>query len=321
MAVFRTVRRKEDAGTLRSRKLMRKIRKSSLLAHGFGMLGSCKAGTVQSIMRKYVMIVINAMIKGLAVVVLSYLLVGCATNIAGRSQFLLVSPESAVASSQLAYTNTLTPLQNEGKLDKDPALLKRVKRITDRLVEQAVKLRPNTAQWQWEVHVIDDPETVNAWCMAGGRMAIYTGLINKLKATDDEIAQVMGHEISHALADHVAEKMSIAMAQGLALEALKASGKVGDSTMTVTSMAAQVALTLPNSRTAESEADILGIEIAAKAGYNPEAAVSLWEKMARVGGGGGPEFLSTHPAPETRQQGLRHLVPKMMPYYLAAKKK
>lgn len=267
------------------------------------------------------MIVINAMIKGLAVVVLSYLLVGCATNIAGRSQFLLVSPESAVASSQLAYTNTLTPLQNEGKLDKDPALLKRVKRITDRLVEQAVKLRPNTAQWQWEVHVIDDPETVNAWCMAGGRMAIYTGLINKLKATDDEIAQVMGHEISHALADHVAEKMSIAMAQGLALEALKASGKVGDTTMTVTSMAAQVALTLPNSRTAESEADILGIEIAAKAGYNPEAAVSLWEKMARVGGGGGPEFLSTHPAPETRQQGLRHLVPKMMPYYLAAKKK
>ena len=136
----------------------------------------------------------------------------CATSPTGRRQLMLVSEQQAISASREAYLETMTPLKKEGKLNTDPRLEQRVEKITGRLVAQAVKMRPNSANWEWSVGVIDDPEMVNAWCMAGGRMAIYTGLISKVDPTDDELAQVMCHEIAHALANHTAEKMSIAMA-------------------------------------------------------------------------------------------------------------
>ena len=247
------------------------------------------------------------------------LITACATNIAGRKQIMLVSESSAIQASKQAYTNTLEPLNKEGKVDSDPALVKRVNRITDRLVEQAKIKRPDSRKWEWTVKVIDDPETVNAWCMAGGKMAIYTGLIEKLDASDDEIAQVMGHEIAHALANHSAERMSVALASDLALGVYQSKTNASANNVALAAVAAQVALTLPNSRTSESEADKIGIEIAAKAGYDPHAAVTLWQKMAKVSGGGGLEFLSTHPAPKNRENKLNKLIPKMMPYYLSAR--
>jgi Zn-dependent protease with chaperone function len=140
------------------------------------------------------------------------LLVACATSPTGRRQLMLVSEQQAISASKTAYAQTLKPLSEEGKVDNDPVLKKRITAITERLVGQAVRMRPETARWEWSIKVIDEPETVNAWCMAGGKMAIYTGLIEKLHATDDEIAQVMGHEIAHALANHQAEKMSVALA-------------------------------------------------------------------------------------------------------------
>ena len=155
--------------------------------------------------------------------------------------------------------------------------------------------------------------------MAGGKMAIYTGLINKLNATDDEIAQVMGHEISHALANHTAERMSIALATQLGLSgvAIAATDSVyKGAILSGSALAAATAITLPNSRTAESEADQMGIELAARAGYDPRAAVTLWQKMARVGGDGPPQFLSTHPSPANRQEKLSALANQMMGYYL-----
>lgn len=243
----------------------------------------------------------------------------CAKNISGRKQLLLVSESSAISSSKTAYTDMLDPFKKEGKLDSDPDMVKRVNQITDKLIIEAKKLRKDTKNWEWSVKIIDDPKTINAWCMAGGKMAIYTGLINQLDATDDEIAQVMGHEISHALANHSAERMSIVMASGLALTTLKKTTDVSNTTLALSAVAAKLALTLPNSRLSESEADKIGIELAAKAGYNPNAAVSLWQKMAKASGSGGLEFLSTHPAPKNRQKTLKKLVPKMMPYYLKAK--
>jgi predicted Zn-dependent protease len=191
----------------------------------------------------------------------------------------------------------------------------RVKKITERLVAQAVVMRPDTANWDWTIKVIDDPDTVNAWCMAGGKMAMYSGLITQLDATDDEIAQVMGHEISHALANHQAEKMSVAIASTLGVVVV---GVVSDRpgvAMTGAAAAAALAIKLPNSRSAETEADRIGIELAAKAGYDPRAAVTLWEKMGKASGEGPPQFLSTHPAPANRKQTLTNLVPRMMPYY------
>jgi len=259
-------------------------------------------------------------LKLLFIIVTALLLNACAKNISGRSQLLLVSENSAIASSKTAYISTLEPFKKEGKLDSDPKLVKRINHITNKLIVQAQILRPDTENWAWSIKVIDDPKTVNAWCMAGGKMAIYTGLIKQLSATDDEIAQVMGHEISHALANHSAERMSIAMASGIALAALKQTTDVSNTTLSLTAIAAQLALTLPNSRLSESEADRIGIELAAKAGYNPNAAVSLWQKMAKTSGSGGYEFLSTHPSPKNREQTLKGLVPKMMPYYLKAMK-
>jgi predicted Zn-dependent protease len=233
----------------------------------------------------------------------------------GRRQLIIVSEDSAIAASKQAYTEMLKPYAEKGKIDNDPALKDRVYRITGRLIGQAIKMRPETKDWAWSIKIIDDPKTVNAWAMAGGKMALYTGLVEKLKATDDELAQVLGHEIAHALAKHSAEKMSVAMASSIGVAAV---GVVADSkglAMTGAALAASLAVQMPNSRAAESEADQIGIELAAKAGYDPRAAITLWQKMAKAGGKGPPEFLSTHPAPENREKRLEALVPSMMPYY------
>jgi len=260
------------------------------------------------------------------VLVLAVLLTaaGCQSNpVTGRKQLMLVSEDSAIASSKEAYAAMIQPLAKEGKVDSDPATAARVREITGRLIAQAIKYRPETEKWEWSVTVIDDPKTVNAWCMAGGKMAIYTGLIQQIKPTDDELAQVMGHEISHALAKHTAEKMSRALAMQVGLTAAAIGAGASDSkyaglALTGASAAAVVALELPNSRSAEAEADRIGIEIAAKAGYDPHAAVTLWEKMGKAGGGDGKsrfDFLSTHPAPVKRMETLAELEPQMLPYY------
>ena len=243
--------------------------------------------------------------------------VGCKTNaVTGRSQLLLVPENQAISASKQAYADTLAPLEKKGKVNNDPALAARVEQITERLIPQAIRLRPETENWEWSVNVIDDPKTVNAWCMAGGRMAVYTGLIEQIKPTDDELAQVMGHEITHALANHTAERMSVVMASQLGVAVL-ASGSKNQGSLQLGALAATLAIQLPNSRTSESEADRIGIELAARAGYDPRAAVTLWEKMGNVSGGGKSksDWFSTHPAPARRMETLAGLVPQMLPYY------
>ena len=244
--------------------------------------------------------------------VLAAALAGCQTNpVSGRSQLVLVSEEQAQASSAQAYAQTVNAAQQKGKLSTDAALNARVKRITDRLIVQAGTMYPPSRSWKWSVAVIDEP-TLNAWCMPGGKMAIYTGIVRKLNLSDDEIAQIMGHEISHAILGHGRERMSraIAMQGGMAIGSI-----VSGYDLTGLSPVADIALTLPNSRESESEADRYGIELAARAGYDPHAAISLWEKMSQASGNGPPQFLSTHPAPSNRIQALNALVPKMMPLY------
>jgi predicted Zn-dependent protease len=246
---------------------------------------------------------------------LSLTLVACATNIAGRRQLMLVSEQQAIAASAEQYLQMMNKLESEGKLVTDSRLVNRINAITGRLVAQAVAIRPETRNWKWSAQVIDEPKTVNAWCMAGGRMAIYTGLVQKLDPTDDELAQVMGHEISHALLNHTGERMSVALATQLGVAAGAMATDEPAVTAAALGTAAALAITLPNSRGSEAEADRIGMEIAAKAGYDPRAAATLWQKMAKAGGSGPPQFLSTHPSPENRQQALAALVPQMMPYY------
>lgn len=248
---------------------------------------------------------------------LAAILVACATSPTGRRQLMLVSEETAIASSAQAYVQEVGKLQKEGKLSDDAALVRRVNEISSRLVAQAVQMRPDSANWEWSVAVIDDPETVNAWCMAGGRMAIYTGLIEKIDPSDDEVAQVMGHEIAHALANHTAEKMSVAMATSVGVAAVGIAADNKGAAMAGAAAAAALAVTMPNSRAAETEADRIGIELAAKAGYDPSAAVTLWRKMGSLPGGQPPQFLSTHPSPDNREKALAALGPQMEPYYAA----
>jgi predicted Zn-dependent protease len=245
-------------------------------------------------------------------------LAACATSPTGRKQLMLVSEQQAITASRQAYVQEVGKYQQAGKLVTDPQLIKRVQVITERLVAQAIKMRPDSARWDWSVALIDDPKTVNAWCMAGGRMALYTGLLRQVDPTDDELAQVMAHEIAHALANHSAERMSVAMAsQAGVIAAGVLSDKPGQA-MATAAVAAQLAVNLPNSRSAETEADRIGIELAARAGYDPRAAKTLWQKMGAVGGGKSPPaFLSTHPSDQQRQQRLGELAPKMMTYYQA----
>jgi predicted Zn-dependent protease len=224
---------------------------------------------------------------------------------------MLISPESAIVESKKAYLSTVSELDKENKLVDDPKLMDRVATITGRLVTVAKQKYPKSANWEWSVAIVDDPKTVNAWCMAGGRMAVYTGLFEKLKLTDAEFAQIMGHEISHALANHTAERMSRAMATSVGIVAIGVMSDKPLATMAGGAMAAKVALELPNSRTAETEADKIGMELAVRAGYDPDAAVSLWQKMGSMGGSAPPEFLSTHPAPGNREAELAAMIPEM----------
>jgi len=255
------------------------------------------------------------MIRLFTLLLLCLLMAACATSPTGRRQLMLVSEESSIVHSREAYLTTVKELDNAGKLEDNWVVNKRVKVITGQLITEAIRMRPETAGWEWSVVVIDDPKMVNAWCMAGGRMAIYTGLITQLDPTDDELAQVMAHEISHALAKHTAEKMSMQIATSVGVAVV---GVASDNTgvaLTGAALAAMLAVNLPNSRAAEKEADRIGIELAARAGFNPAAAATLWKKMGAAAKSGTPQFLSTHPEPENRQKELAQLEPEMKKLY------
>ena len=247
-----------------------------------------------------------------ALLIVCVLLSSCAVSPTGRTQFIIISPDAAIIESEAAYMDTVRQLDDEDKLVGDPLTVARVARITGRLVSTAVADFSTSADWKWSVAIVDDAETVNAWCMAGGRMAVYTGLFDKLELTDDEFAQIMGHEISHALANHTAERMSRAMATATGIAVIGAASDNSSVAMAGASVLANVALTLPNSRDAENEADVMGMVLATKAGYDPEAAVTLWQKMGDLNDERPAEFLSTHPAPENRQAALNVMIPRML---------
>jgi predicted Zn-dependent protease len=235
-----------------------------------------------------------------------------------RQQRMLVSSEEVNAGAEKAYAQMMAQAQQKGAVDRDAAQVARIRAITQRLVAQTTAFRPDAKSWPWEVHVISTDE-VNAWCMPHGKMAIYTGLISKLQATDAELAAVMGHEISHALREHSREQMSRQMATQLGIGIAGALLGVGELGQSIAGQVANVTIDLPKSRTAETEADRMGVELAARAGYDPHAAISLWEKMEKLGGSQPPKWLSTHPPHESRVADLREYSERVMPLYQAAK--
>lgn len=261
--------------------------------------------------------------------IISSQLVGCATTTnkgtvgIDRSQFMMLSSKQVESLSLASYSQSLKTANDKKTLNTDPVTLARVRGISDRLIKQTPVYRADAANWKWEVNV-EKNEQINAYCMPGGKIMVFTGLIDKLNTTDDELAAVIGHEIAHALREHGRERMSLAYAQqgGLALLAAVIGSKKNAATglaLGGAAMGTQLFFALPNSRTQEKEADRMGLELAARAGYNPNAAISLWTKMAQSGSKKPAELLSSHPSDKTRIDDLSKLIPTVMPLYEQAK--
>ena len=236
-----------------------------------------------------------------------------------RKQNMLVSSEQVNQSAAKAYRQVLSDAQSKGQLNRDAAMLARVRAIAQRLIPQTGAFRKDAPGWQWEVNLITSKD-VNAWCMPGGKIAVYTGLVEILKITHEELAAVMGHEIAHALREHGRERASQAMAQGIGIAVVGAALGLGGGAQDLSQVVLDLTFNLPNSRTDEVEADRIGVELAARAGYDPRAAVTLWEKMNKAGGSRGPSFLSTHPSAANRMADLKVYADRVMPLYQAAKR-
>ncbi|MGZ8994502.1 MAG: M48 family metallopeptidase [Burkholderiaceae bacterium] len=235
----------------------------------------------------------------------------------------VVSAKEVEAAADKQYDEMMAEAQKKGLLNRNPQQVQRVRTIAQRLIPQTRVFRQDAPGWAWETNVLTSKD-INAWAMPGGKMAVYTGLIERLNATDEELAAVMGHEIAHALREHARERI----ARQMSTQAASTLGSIAIQILTgvqldpqLTGTVGQAVFVLPNSRDNEQEADVIGVELMARAGYDPRAALSLWQKMGQATGGGGPpEFLSTHPSGATRLRDLQVYVDKVMPLYQAAKR-
>jgi predicted Zn-dependent protease len=237
-----------------------------------------------------------------------------------RQQMMMASQSEVERLSAISFNEQNKKAQDKKILITSGPQYDRLIGIANRLIPQTSYFRDDTQKWNWQLSLINAP-ILNATCAPGGKITFYTGIIDQLKLNDDEIAAIMGHEIAHALREHGRERLSQAMAQSTITNiALAAAGGYG-AQINAANQVAQYVLVLPNSRQHESEADAIGVELAARAGYNPRAAISVWQKMMKATQGKNPpEFLSTHPSGETRIEQLSALMPAVEPLYRDAPK-
>jgi predicted Zn-dependent protease len=269
-----------------------------------------------------------SIIRILTVIVFGFslgMLDGCTTTTssgavgANRPQLMLISSAKLEQMAAQSYTKLKSDAVGKGALNEDQAMLERVRAIAARIEPQTAVFRQDAPAWNWEVNVISSNE-LNAFCMPGGKIMFYSGLINRLHLSDEEIAIVMGHEISHALREHSREQVSQAIAARTAIDIGAALLGLGGGSADLATVGYENFVATKFSRTDENEADQIGLELAARAGYDPRAGISLWQKMMQASKGGGrpPEFLSTHPAETNRIQQIESLLPTVMPLYEAA---
>jgi Zn-dependent protease with chaperone function len=228
----------------------------------------------------------------------------------------LIPAETLEASAVQQYRQTLGEADSKGALAPDDyPQLKRLRAIAARLIPYTAQWNPDSRKWKWEVNLIGSKQ-INAWCMPGGKIAFYTGILDQLQLNDDEVAMIMGHEMAHALREHSRERLAKSRATSMGLSVasqLLGLGQMGD---VAANLGTQL-LTLKYGRDDETEADLVGLEIAARGGFKPEASVQLWKKMlgATGGGKGQPSFLSTHPSGNNRIQELEANLPKVAQLY------
>lgn len=236
-----------------------------------------------------------------------------------RKQLLLLPSAQVDAMALQSYRGDLSTAKQKGSLNTDKTNLERIRRIADRLIPQTAVFRPDAVRWSWEVN-LETRTDLNAYCAPGGKIMFFTGIIDRLKLNDDEIAAVMGHEISHALREHGRERISEAYAQQAGMSLLAALTNIDARQAAILQTATQLGMTLPHSRGQEAEADVMGLELMARAGYDPRAAISLWQKMASANTGAPPAFLSTHPSSTQRIGELQDRMAQVLPLFEAAKR-
>ena len=256
------------------------------------------------------------------VFILCAFLAACATvPLTGRKSLRIIPSSELLALSNQQYTKVLI----ESKLSTDRRKKQMVTRVGNRIARAAEEfLRESQAEdkisnYQWEFNVIEDKKTANAWCMPGGKVAVYTGIL-PFTRNDTGLAVVIGHEVAHAMAEHGNERMSEALLAQLGGVALSVAledqpEETRQIYMAAYGVTANVAVLLPYSRLHENEADRIGLTLMAKAGYNPNEAVRFWQTMSDQGGSRPPTLLSTHPAPESRIEKIKSYIPEAMNHY------
>jgi predicted Zn-dependent protease len=241
-------------------------------------------------------------------------------EVGNNSKFAKFIPAAQVEqSAQQQYQQTLQEASGQKALaaNNDPQLL-RLRAIAQKIIPFTQEWNPRAKDWQWEVNLIGSKQ-VNAFCMPGGKIAFFSGILDQLQLTDDEVAMVMGHEVAHALREHARERMGKTVATSVGANLLSQLLGAGNAGQQAIGMGAQL-LTLKFSREDESEADLVGMELAARAGYNPQAGISLWQKMGASSKGAPPQWMSTHPSGSNRITNMENNLPKVVPLYQRAVK-
>jgi predicted Zn-dependent protease len=262
----------------------------------------------------------------LSLLLVALTLGGCQTTTSGgavgtdRKQLLLVSSQQLEQMAAQSYSKLTSEAAAKGTLNTDASMLRRLRAIAQRIEPQTKIFRPDAPDWKWEVNLINSND-LNAFCMPGGKIIFYSGLIRQLNLTDEEIAVVMGHEIAHALREHSREQVSQALAAQSAIGLGAALFGFGQGSADIAGVLYQSLVATRFSRTDENEADRMGLELSARAGYDPRAGVTLWQKMLKAKSGDSPPvFLSTHPTEASRVQQIEELLPTVLPLYKAARR-
>ncbi len=295
---------------------------------GYFLRPSCVYGTGMKRLQKYTFVLLVAAALAAPVSAKGFFskLFGKSSTTSGgavgadREQLMLVSAEDMDNAAKEQYAEVLKEAEEAKTLNTDKAVYERVNAIAKKLIAQTGVFREDALAWDWQVNVITE-ETVNAWCMPGGKIVVYTGIIDSLNLTDGELAAVMGHEISHALKEHSREQASKQYIQQAGISVVSQVAGLSEAGQTVLAYGTQFGLTLPFSRECETEADNMGTELMARAGYDPHEAINVWNKMNALGGASVPQILSTHPSNDSRIKNLTTVAETVYPLYVAASKK
>jgi predicted Zn-dependent protease len=235
-----------------------------------------------------------------------------------KSRLLLLPASTVERSAGQQYGQLMRAAAQKGLLNNDAQQVERLRRIARELIPHATRFNTNAEKWRWEVNLITS-KTVNAFCMPGGKIAFFSGIIDQLQLTDDEVATIMGHEIGHALLEHGRARMSEQVLKNVGISVAAAVFNLGQVSAELLAQGANLAVSLPYARRHETDADLVGMELAARAGHDPRAAVAVWQKMSKLaqsaGKGQPPQFLSTHPSHESRIREIEANLPKVLPLY------